>query len=136
MSPSLGFVAVPLRKIDPETGKQFTIVRYDQFVWQLLKPDTEKIMKLHAALGICGEAGEFADAVKKSSIYGQPENTENLVEELGDLLFYIQAAINVFHLDYEEIMQHNANKLAQRYEKLTFTTQESIDRKDKKEEKK
>ena len=133
MNPALGFVAVPLRDVNPETGQQFQVIRYDKFVWQLLKADTEPMMKLHTALGICGEAGEFADAVKKSIIYGQPENTENLIEELGDLLFYIQAAINVFSLDVEQIMQHNAGKLAKRYEKLTFTVAESAERKDKKE---
>lgn len=133
MNPSIGFVAVPLRDIDPETKRLFTVVRYDKFVWQLLKPDTERMMKLHVALGICGEAGEFADAVKKSIIYGQPQNTENLIEELGDLLFYIQAAINVFRLDLEVIMQQNADKLAKRYDKLVFSTEESALRKDKKE---
>lgn len=130
------FVAVPLNEVDPDTGDYHTIVRYDQFVKQLLKADSDAMMKIHAAVGVAGEAGELLDAIKKVYIYGQAlteKHLINIVEELGDLEFYMQAMRNLFSLDRQTILESNAVKLAKRYRQLTFTTQESIDRKDKSE---
>jgi NTP pyrophosphatase (non-canonical NTP hydrolase) len=131
------FIAVPLADVDPETGEAYTVVRYDKFVLQLLKGDTEQMMKIHAAVGVAGEAGELLDAVKKVHIYGQaqtPENLANIVEELGDLEFYMQAMRNLYGLNRNDILHANGVKLAKRYAKLTFSTQESIERKDKQDE--
>lgn len=128
------FVAVPTSSINPETGNYYDIVRYDKFVELLLKQDTEKMMKIHAAVGIAGEAGELLDAIKKVHIYGQTETPAilaNIVEELGDLEFYMQAMRNLYGLSRSDILSSNAVKLSKRYKKLTFTTEESIDRKDK-----
>lgn len=44
------------------------VVRYDQFVQELFKPGTHTEMLMHAALGICGEAGEIGNAVKKQVV--------------------------------------------------------------------
>lgn len=43
----------------------------------------------HMALGINGELGEIADAIKKHFIYGKPLDRVNLVEEGGDGWRYI-----------------------------------------------
>ena len=43
---------------------------------------------LHMKLGSAGEAGELLDALKKNLIYGKELDTANVVEELGDSLFY------------------------------------------------
>lgn len=68
---------------------------YAEFVANLAKPFPTKLERLrHAALGIIGEVGEIADCWKKHSIYDQPLNVENMVEELGDLKFYIQMVEN------------------------------------------
>lgn len=128
------FVAVPLNEVDPDTGNYHTTVRYDQFVKNLLKADTDAMMKIHAAVGVAGEAGELLDAIKKVYIYGQAltnDRVMNIIEELGDLEFYMQAMRNLFGIDRATILNTNALKLSKRYRDLTFTTQESIDRKDK-----
>lgn len=39
-------------------------------------------------LGLCGEAGEVADIVKKHLGHGHPLDRDKLIEELGDLLWY------------------------------------------------
>jgi len=106
-------------------------VRYDQFVRQLLKADTEPMMALHAALGVAGEAGELADAIKREYIYGKPRNRENIVEELGDLIWYMQAVQNHYDIGDQEILQYNADKLAKRYASLTFSSEAAIARADK-----
>jgi NTP pyrophosphatase (non-canonical NTP hydrolase) len=107
-------------------------VRYDLFVKRLLKVDTEVMMKLHCALGVAGEAGELADAVKKEVIYKKPLDRANIVEELGDLRFYIQGVQNLYDISEQEVLQSNANKLAKRYKDLTYSDKAAVDREDKK----
>jgi NTP pyrophosphatase (non-canonical NTP hydrolase) len=46
--------------------------------------------RLHMAVGIAGEAGELLDAIKKGFAYNKPLDRANIVEELGDTLFYIE----------------------------------------------
>lgn len=68
---------------------------YPEFVAYRIKPLPTKIERLeHAILGMVGEIGEIADAYKKHWIYERPLDTVNMLEELGDLRFYIQMAIN------------------------------------------
>lgn len=45
---------------------------------------------LHMGIGIKSEAGELLDAVKRCAIYRKPLDRENIIEEIGDLLFYIE----------------------------------------------
>lgn len=89
---------------------------YKDFVKQLAKPlATETEDMVHAVLGIAGEAGELVDAIKKTWIYNKPLDRENVVEELGDLNFYIMHLQNILNITDEEILSHNVNKLNERY---------------------
>jgi NTP pyrophosphatase (non-canonical NTP hydrolase) len=106
-------------------------VRYDKFVQQLYKVETEKDMMMHAALGICGEAGELADAIKKRYVYGKPLDIANVIEELGDLRFYMEAVMNLLGIGDQEVLQANANKLAVRYKSLTYSDVAAVERADK-----
>jgi NTP pyrophosphatase (non-canonical NTP hydrolase) len=108
-----------------------SLIRYDQFVRRLFKVESMKDMAMHAALGICGEAGELGDAIKKSYVYGKPIDIDNVIEELGDLRFYIQAVMQLFNLTEQEILQYNVNKLAKRYKELTYSDAAAITRSDK-----
>jgi NTP pyrophosphatase (non-canonical NTP hydrolase) len=71
--------------------------------------------RIHMVLGIAGEAGELVDAVKKAAIYQKPLDHDNIVEELGDLVFYMQGLMNDLGITWEAVMQHNITKLASRY---------------------
>lgn len=70
---------------------------------------------LHAGVGIAGEGGEFLDSLKKSWVYNKNIDNENLIEELGDLMFYIQAAANALGVSLEDIVLKNIEKLMKRY---------------------
>lgn len=70
---------------------------------------------MHAAIGIAGEAGELLDAVKKTWVYGKSLDITNLVEELGDLEFYMQALRTQLQLTRDEILEANVEKLTKRY---------------------
>lgn len=70
-------------------------MNYSEFVTALAKPlPTKKERLAHALLGVISELGELADAWKKHTIYGQTLDRNNMIEELGDLRFYLQMFIN------------------------------------------
>ena len=70
---------------------------------------------LHATLGITGEAGELADAVKKSIFYSKPLDIANMREEIGDIMWYIALACRTLDFDLDELLQENIAKLQKRY---------------------
>lgn len=67
------------------------------------------------ALGICGEVGEVVDYLKKILYHGKEYNPTELMNELGDLLYYITALCNILGIDMTEIMLNNNAKLLARY---------------------
>lgn len=85
---------------------------------------------LHAAVGISGEAGELLDAVKKVWIYNKPIDRANIVEELGDLRFYMQGLMTELGITEEEVIQGNVDKLQTRYP-IGYTDAAAIARADK-----
>lgn len=104
---------------------------YSQFVDALFKHDTQDMEHMHAALGVAGEAGELADAIKKHVIYGKPLDRENIVEELGDLRFYMQQIMNMHNITENEVLQGNAEKLSKRYPKGEYSNVAAVARLDK-----
>ena len=70
---------------------------------------------LDAALGLGGEAGECLDIVKKALFQGHEFDREHLIEELGDVAWYLAFFCDVLHLTLEEVMKHNIDKLKTRY---------------------
>jgi len=77
--------------------------------------DGQELDLLHFTLGVSGEAGELVDAVKKHMFYNQKLDTENVKEELGDLMFYIVAICQTLNVSLSEIMKDNVSKLKTRY---------------------
>jgi len=69
----------------------------------------------HALIGLMGEVGELACEWEKHIHYGQPLNRVRLVEELGDMLWYIALACNALGMSMERVLQANINKLRIRY---------------------
>lgn len=57
---------------------------------------------LHAALGVITEGGELVDAYKRHLVYGKELDTLNLVEEVGDVLWYAALACAAAELDMDE----------------------------------
>ena len=106
-------------------------MRYDNFVYAIFKQDEHYKMLSHAARGICTEAGEINDTIKRHLDYEKELDIRNLVEELGDLRFYIQAIMNIYGIDEQAILQHNATKLIVRYPNLTYSNEDAVERKDK-----
>ena len=70
---------------------------------------------IHMALGISGEAGELLDSIKKTTMYCKPIDIDNIVEELGDLEFYMEGLRNSLNITREQVLEQNISKLRTRY---------------------
>lgn len=86
---------------------------------------------IHMSIGVAGEAGELIDAVKKHTIYRTPLDLENVIEELGDLEFYMEGLRQGLGLTREQCLEANIQKLSKRYEGLKYSDQAAKERKDK-----
>lgn len=64
-------------------------------------------------LGLVGEAGEVAEKVKKNVRDGFID-VDDLMKELGDVLFYIAALADFFDRDLGPIANDNLDKLYDR----------------------
>lgn len=73
---------------------------------------------IYPTLGLCGEAGEVADKVKKvlRDRGGEfaPEVLESLALELGDVLWYVAQLATELGLDLDGIARANLEKLSSR----------------------
>lgn len=69
----------------------------------------------NAAYGLNGEAGEVIDLLKKHEFQGHELDREKLIDELGDVQWYIALAATAMGKTLEDIMQHNVDKLKKRY---------------------
>lgn len=85
----------------------------------------------HHASCVPGEAGELFDAVKKFVIYNKPIDRANVVEELGDLEFYMEGVRAAFDITREETLEANMSKLEKRYPGFKYTDQRAQNRADK-----
>jgi len=112
---------------------------HKELVRNLVKPgeaivkelDPAKAELLHMAVGISGEAGELLDAIKKYTMYNKPMDMDNVIEELGDLEFYMEGLRQVLRLSRETTLSENIEKLGKGYSSGSFSNQEAQERKDK-----
>lgn len=89
--------------------------------------DPSMIRLNHAAIGLVTEAGEFIDALKKHFFYNKPIDKTNLVEELGDVFWYLAIACDELDVTFEQVMAINIKKLQKRFPEK-FTEEKAIDR--------
>jgi len=72
----------------------------------------------YPALGLAGEAGEFADHAKKviRDDGGEvtPQRREAMAKELGDVLWYVAQLASELGLELEQVARDNLDKLLSR----------------------
>jgi NTP pyrophosphatase (non-canonical NTP hydrolase) len=94
-----------------------------------------KIDLVHMAMGVSGEAGELSDAIKKFVIYNKEIDRENVIEELGDLEFFLEGVRGLMGITREETLTHNMEKLLKgdkaRYKLGKYTDAQAHNRQDK-----
>jgi NTP pyrophosphatase (non-canonical NTP hydrolase) len=88
---------------------------------------------LTAAVGLCAEAGEFTEIIKKIVFQGKPVNEDNLFHlkrEMGDIMWYFMQACMALDVSPEEIIEMNVDKLKSRYPGGEFDVHYSENRKE------
>jgi NTP pyrophosphatase (non-canonical NTP hydrolase) len=117
---------------------------YRNNVLKTLSKDYKKILQrinidnidlIHGIMGICDEAGELNNAIKGYIFYGKKLDKNNIIEELGDLFYYMNVIMNYLNITLDEVKEKNINKLKVRYKDKEFDSQNAINRNLKKEKK-
>ena len=88
---------------------------------------SRKDVLLNGVMGLCGEAGEAIDLVKKHLHQGHPLDKERLAKELGDIAWYLAETAYALDLPLETILRGNLEKLKKRYPE-GFSSEQSIHR--------
>jgi NTP pyrophosphatase (non-canonical NTP hydrolase) len=72
--------------------------------------------KEYLMLGLMNEAGEVGGAFKKE-IRDHIDNTELIIDEMGDVLWYLTRLCDVYDIKLSELMVNNMDKLFNRMTK-------------------
>lgn len=104
------------------------MIEYQHLAQRTANKTLDPIEKIrNGCYGLCGEAGECIDLLKKFEFQGHEFNQEKMLDELGDVLWYIvQTAIGI-GTTLEEVAQYNIAKLKARYPE-GFSANRSINR--------
>ena len=78
----------------------------------------EEHQLMYLALGVCGEAGEIAEKVKKIIRNDEgvvsDEKRESIRSEIGDVLWYLSQLSRVLGIPFEDAAQDNIRKIMDR----------------------
>lgn len=95
--------------------------------------DVNVPLLLTGAMGMCGEAGEFSEIIKKVVFHGKEltqEVHDHLVKELGDVIWYWTNTCRALGVSQEEVIVRNMEKLMPRYPGGVFSIDASENRKE------
>jgi len=87
----------------------------DYSLWvekKIITKDQERLIE--NILGLVGETGEVAEKIKKLIRDGNKIANEEILKELGDVLFYTTALANLYGKGLQEVMKLNIKKLDDR----------------------
>ena len=76
---------------------------------------SRKDMLINGVMGLCGEAGEAIDLVKKHLHQGHALDRQALAKELGDIAWYLAETAYALEIPLEDILKANLAKLKERY---------------------
>ena len=102
-------------------------------VQDLHGPDVNVPLLLTGAMGMCGEAGEFSEIVKKVLFHSKPLTEEvhaHLVKELGDVIWYWTNTCRALGVNPNDVIALNVTKLEGRYPGGEFSAAASETRKE------
>ena len=77
-------------------------------------PDVNVPLLITACLGLAAESGEFCEIPKKllfTQATLSDEKLINMKQKLGDIMFYWATACRALHLDPNDVIQENINKI-------------------------
>lgn len=68
-----------------------------------------------AQMGLSGEAGEFTKHVKGYIFHDKKLMVADVVDELGDILWYAALTCSLMNMSMDYVMEQNIDKLKKRY---------------------
>ena len=95
--------------------KNMNLNEYQNECLRTLPELNKKDTVINGVLGMNGESGEVADELKKYLFHGHDYNEDKLVEEIGDVLWYIATTLSGLGVTMEECAKRNIDKLKRRY---------------------
>lgn len=105
-----------------------TINEYQKLAMVTKNPELSgRELLINSVMGLCGESGEVIDLVKKHVSHGHPLNREKLIDELGDVAWYLAECATVLDVTLEDVLARNIEKLKKRYPE-GFSSERSINR--------
>ena len=105
-----------------------TINEYQKLAMTTLNPAlNQRDVLINGVMGLCGEAGEAIDIVKKHLAQGHELEKEALIKELGDVAWYLAETAYALDVPLEDVLQRNIDKLKARYPQ-GFDASRSINR--------
>ena len=105
-----------------------TINEYQRLAMTTLNPALDRRdVLINGVMGLCGEAGEAIDIVKKYLAQGHELDREKLIKELGDVAWYLAETAYALDVPLEDVLQRNIDKLRARYPE-GFDTKRSVER--------
>ena len=104
------------------------INEYQRLALTTLNPAlTEKDVLINGVMGLCGEAGEAIDLVKKHLFHGHELKRDELIKELGDVAWYLAETAHAIGYSLEDVLRMNVEKLKARYPE-GFQSRRSLNR--------
>jgi len=88
---------------------------YQKLAMRTANNSSEQNLILNGVMGLCGEAGECIDIVKKHMFQGHELDKLKLIDEASDCFWYLAAIASGLNVTLEEIARHNVDKLMKRY---------------------
>ena len=99
---------------------------YQRAAMRTAGPNPEEYL-LNGVMGLCGEAGEVIDLVKKYLHQGHDLDEHKIAEEVSDCLWYCALIASALDMKLGDIMRMNIDKLKARYPE-GFSKERSIHR--------
>lgn len=84
---------------------------------------------VNGLMGLCSEAGEALDELKKHMFQDHWLDKTHIAKELGDVAWYLAVSADALGYTLEEIFQMNVDKLLARYPN-GFEAERSVNRKE------
>jgi NTP pyrophosphatase (non-canonical NTP hydrolase) len=101
----------------PEQQEEYTLNCYQKDASRTLAPNRRLDNNTLAmgGLGMAGETGEVVDLIKKVVAHGHELDQHKLIEELGDVMWYIAALCTLMGVGLEDVAFANIAKIKRRY---------------------
>ena len=77
--------------------------------------ENQRELLVNGVMGLCGEAGECIDIVKKHLFQKHDLDAEHLAKELGDVAWYLAVSAYAIGYSLDAIFEMNIEKLRARY---------------------